>query len=76
MDIAFRSVIRIAYKTPIRNRHSKLTISPFSRFSSSNIFLDHTNHLWGHNSESANYDDWKLFTSQRENSSQGRTMAA
>ncbi|MQM04463.1 hypothetical protein Taro_037260 [Colocasia esculenta] len=100
--ITFRSVIRIAYKTPIRNRHSESlvapllpreirrhfgvkkllfrtpklrfwpTISPFQRFSHSNVSLDHVNPGWGGHTELVSHGDRKLCSTRCENSSPGR----
>ncbi|MQM17266.1 hypothetical protein Taro_050235 [Colocasia esculenta] len=62
MCITFRSVIRITYKTPIRNRHSEApiapllpqpTIFPILRFSGCSTSLDYANRWRGQHMESA-----------------------
>ncbi|MQM23440.1 hypothetical protein Taro_056504 [Colocasia esculenta] len=85
MGITFCSVIGIAYKTPIQNRHLKTLVvplltqgirlrfgvSPFPRFSRCNVSLDHVNPRWGNHTDSASHGDRKLCSTQHENSSPG-----
>ncbi|MQL82296.1 hypothetical protein Taro_014766 [Colocasia esculenta] len=47
-------------------------MSPFQRFSRSNISLDHVNPRRGGHTESASHGDRKLCSTRRENSSSGR----
>ncbi|MQM01436.1 hypothetical protein Taro_034189 [Colocasia esculenta] len=49
------------------------TISSFSRFSRSNVSLDHVNPGRGNHTESACHGDWKLCSTRCENSSPGRS---
>ncbi|MQM23244.1 hypothetical protein Taro_056306, partial [Colocasia esculenta] len=78
MGITFRSVIGIAYKTTIRNRHSetldasllpKLTISPIPSFCGSSDSLDYGNRRQSPHTEPACHGDQKSRSSHREISS-------
>ncbi|MQL76189.1 hypothetical protein Taro_008589, partial [Colocasia esculenta] len=77
-SITFRSIVRIAYKTPIRNRHSEAhvdpilpqpTNSPFPWFSGSNVSLDYANPWRGNHTESDWHGDRKLCSTRRKISS-------
>ncbi|MQM18505.1 hypothetical protein Taro_051501 [Colocasia esculenta] len=72
-------MIATARESPIQNRHvdpvgtrsDSLRISPFPRFSSSNVFLDYVNPRRGNRTGSACDGDRKLCSTRRENSSPG-----
>ncbi|MQM07913.1 hypothetical protein Taro_040759 [Colocasia esculenta] len=66
--ITFRSVIGIAYKTPIRNRHSEALVALYSL---SNISLDYVNPWRDNHTKSTCHDDRKLCSTRCENSSSG-----
>ncbi|MQM00670.1 hypothetical protein Taro_033405 [Colocasia esculenta] len=65
-------VKKLSFRTP--KLRFWLTISPFPRFSASNVSLDHVNPWRGNHTESACHGDRKLCSTRRENSSPGKTL--
>ncbi|MQM18152.1 hypothetical protein Taro_051139 [Colocasia esculenta] len=59
-----------SFRTP-KSRFQPM-ISPFPRFSSSNVSLDYVNPGWGNHTESAGDGDRKLCSTRKENSFPGR----
>ncbi|MQM21342.1 hypothetical protein Taro_054381 [Colocasia esculenta] len=79
--ITFRSVIGIAYRTPIQNRHSEAldaplmpqpTISPIPRFFGSRDSLDYANRWRSPHAKPPSHSDRKSCSTRREISSPGR----
>ncbi|MQM00589.1 hypothetical protein Taro_033324 [Colocasia esculenta] len=68
MGITFRSVIGIAYKTPIRNRHSEALDTHYCLSIDS---LDYANRWRSPHAEPPSHSDRKSCSTQREISSPG-----